>query len=96
MKCRTCSQKSLYGNTRSLNYAVSSCCRKTFIAKSNENIPLCMDIFNCDDYDRLLAKQKQKLLIVLQTDSCCYYYSSLLFCFCNYCLIICFLFACLS
>ena len=45
---------------RSLDYAVSSCYRKIFNVKSNENVRLCMDMFNCDDVATLLTKRKQK------------------------------------
>jgi len=45
---------------RSLDYAVSSCCRKIFNVKSNENVRLCKDMFNCDDVATLLTKRKQK------------------------------------
>jgi len=47
---------------RSLNYAVSSCYRKICNVKSNENVRLCMDMFNCDDVAvvaTLLTKRKQ-------------------------------------
>ena len=46
---------------RSLDYAVSSCYRKIFNVKSNENVRLCMDMFNCDDVATLLTKRKQNL-----------------------------------
>jgi len=36
------------------------CYRKIFEVKSNENVSLCMDMFNLGDVDTLLAKQKQK------------------------------------
>jgi len=43
-----------------LGYAVSSCYKKIFNVKSNENVRLCMDMFNCDDVATLLTKRKQK------------------------------------
>ena len=43
-----------------MDYAVSSCYRKFFNVKSNENARLCMDMFNCDDVATLLIKRKQK------------------------------------
>ena len=42
---------------RSLDYAVSCCYRKIFHVKSNENVRLCMDMFNCDDVATLLTKK---------------------------------------
>ena len=47
---------------KSMDYAISSCYRKIFNVKSNENVRLCMDMFNCDDVDTLLAKRRQKFL----------------------------------
>ena len=44
----------------SLDYSVSSCYRKIFNVKSNENVRLCMDMFNCDDVATLLTKRMQK------------------------------------
>jgi len=44
---------------KSLDYAVSFSYRKNFNVKSNENVRLGMDKFNCDDVDTLLAKRKQ-------------------------------------
>ena len=49
---------------KSLDYAVSSCYRKIFNVKSNENVRLCMDMFNCDDVGTLLANRKQKFCFV--------------------------------
>jgi len=45
---------------RSLDYAVSSCYRKIFNIKCNENIQFCMHMFNCEDVDTLLMKRRQK------------------------------------
>ena len=46
-------------------YAVSSCYRKIFNVKSNENVRICMDMFNCDDVATLLTKRKQKFAGIL-------------------------------
>jgi len=44
-----------------MDYAISSYYRKIFLnVKSDENIRLYMDMFNCDDVDSMLMKRKQK------------------------------------
>ena len=40
--------------------AVSSCYWKIFNVKSNENVRLRVDMFNCDDVATLLTKRKHK------------------------------------
>ena len=45
---------------RSMDYAISSCYRKIFNVKSEKNVWLCMDMFNCDDVDTMLMMQRQK------------------------------------
>jgi len=52
---------------RSMDYAKSSCYRKSFSAKSDENVRLCMDVFNCDDVDSMLMKRRQKFFVVMNT-----------------------------
>ena len=47
---------------KSLDYAISSCYRKIFNVKSNDNVRLCIYMFNCDDVDTLLAKLRRKFL----------------------------------
>ena len=47
---------------KSLDYVVSSCYRKIFNVKSNDDVRFCMDMFNCDGVGTLLAKRKQKFL----------------------------------
>ena len=47
---------------RSMDYAISSWCRKIFNVKSDENVRLCMDMLNCDDVDTMLMKRRQKFL----------------------------------
>jgi len=54
---------------KSLDYAISSCYRKIFNVKSNDNVRLCMDMFNCDDVGTLLAKRRQKLSGFVHLDS---------------------------
>jgi len=41
-------------------YAISLCYRKICNVKSDENVRLCLDMFNCDDVDTMLMKRKQK------------------------------------
>ena len=55
----------------SLDFAVSSCYRKIVNVKLNENVRLCMDILKCDEVDTLLAKRKQKLVILYVWTVCC-------------------------
>ena len=43
-----------------MDYAISSCYRKIFNVKSNENVRLCMDMFNGVDVDTMLMKRRQK------------------------------------
>ena len=45
---------------RSMDYATSSCYRKFFNVKSDENERLCMDMFNSVDVDTMLMKRRQK------------------------------------
>jgi len=47
---------------KSMDCAISSCYRKNFNVKSDENVPLCMDMFKCDDVDTMLMKRQQKFL----------------------------------
>jgi len=47
---------------KSLDYAISSCYRKIVLNLTKMNVRLCMDMFNCDDVDTVLAKRKQKLV----------------------------------
>jgi len=44
---------------RSMDYAISSCYRKIFNVKSNENVGLCMDMFNSVDVNTMLMKRRQ-------------------------------------
>jgi len=44
----------------SMDYAISSCYRKIFNVKSNENVRLCMDMFNRVDVNTMLTKRRQK------------------------------------
>ena len=57
-------QKAKYSPTkaqiRSMDYAISSCYRKIFNVKLNENVRLCMDMFNSVDVDAMLTKRRQK------------------------------------
>ena len=66
-----CLQVLLYGleafwptkaQIRSMDYAISLCYRKIFNVKSDENVRLCMDMFNCDNADTMLMKRRQKFL----------------------------------
>jgi len=41
---------------------ISSCYKKIFNVKLNENLHLCVDMFNCDDVDTLLAEWKRKFV----------------------------------
>jgi len=43
-----------------MDYAISSCYRKIFNVKSDENVQLCMDMFNSVDVDTMLMKRWQK------------------------------------
>ena len=45
-----------------MDYAVSSCFREIFNVKSNANVRLCMDMFNCDDVDNAFSKAKTEVL----------------------------------
>jgi len=47
-------------HVRSMDYAISSCYRKIFNVKSNENVRLCMDMFNSVDVDTMLMRRGQK------------------------------------
>jgi len=43
-----------------MDYAISSWDRKIFNVKTDKNVQICMDMFNCDDVDKMLMKRKQK------------------------------------
>jgi len=42
-----------------MDYAISSCYRKISSVKSDENVRLCMDMFNSVDVDTMLMKRRQ-------------------------------------
>jgi len=45
---------------RSMDYAISSCYRKIFNVKSNDNVRLCTDMFNSVDVNTMLTKRRQR------------------------------------
>jgi len=45
---------------KSMDYAISSCYGKMFNVKSDENVRLCMDMFDSVDVNTMLTKRRQK------------------------------------
>jgi len=55
---------------RSMDYAISPCYRKICNVKSDENVWLCMDMFNSVDVDTMLMKRRHLMVMNIWTICC--------------------------